>query len=119
MYTDISSTDISIKSTNENAINESIHNILFTKIGELPGLPTFGSRLYQFLFDLADDELEYMFRKEIEFVLETWERRIEIDEVIIKMDYDYNRIVIEIMYFIKKDIRDDYSSKFISFTMKR
>lgn len=118
-YIDISNVDITNKSVGEEAIYNSIYNIVFTKLGELPGLPEFGSRIYDFVFELADLELEHMFRKEVEYVIERWEPRVEIEQVIINMDEDYNRITCTIRYYLKKDIRDEVTSRFISFTVTK
>ena len=69
MYIDISNDNIDSPSKNDDAIKNSVYNILFTRIGEVPGLPEFGSRIFDFLFDMADYELIYMFRKEVEYVI--------------------------------------------------
>jgi len=116
---DISDNDIEEPSENEKAILNSVHNIIFTKLGEVPGLPDFGSRIYDFLFELADDELQYMFEREIEYIITKWEPRITLKDVQINLDEDYNRVICNIEYLLKKDIRDEYSSKFISFTVSR
>ena len=118
-YIDISNNDINSPSVDEAAIKNSVYNILFTRIGEVPGLPDFGSRIYDFLFDLADHELLFMFRKEVEYVLKKWEPRIDIKSVDVKLDEDYNRVVCNIFYSLKKDIRDEVTSRFISFTVNR
>ena len=118
-YLDISNDDINSPSINEEAIKNSVYNIVFTRIGEVPGLPEFGSKIFDFLFDMADHELLFMFRKEVEYVIRKWEPRIELQKVDIKLDEDYNRVICNIFYILKKDIRDEVSSRFISFTVKR
>lgn len=118
-YVDISNSKIDTTSNSEEAISYSINNIIFTKLGEVPGLPEFGSRIFDFIFELADYELEYMFKKEVEYVIERWEPRVEILDVKTSIDEDYNRLNCEITYRLKKDLRDDYTSRFISFTVSR
>ena len=39
----------------ENAISNALHNILNTRIGSMPGRPTFGSRIYEVPFEPNDD----------------------------------------------------------------
>lgn len=118
-YFDISSNDIETKDYNEKAIQTSVLNILNTRLGELPGLPEFGCRIQDFLFNMADIELKVAIRNEIKYVLARWEDRIEVNDVIVDIDYDYNKVVTKIDYRIKNDIRDEYSSRFIVFTMSR
>jgi phage baseplate assembly protein W len=117
-YIDISN-NTDEKIYNDEAINESILNILYTRLGELPGLPEFGSRLYDFVFELADKELEFMFREEVIYVLRTWEPRITIKNVDVKIDEDYNKVICRLFYSLNTDIRDEVTSRTLSFTMTK
>lgn len=118
-YFDINSSDYNLQNYNEVAIQTSVLNILNTRPGEVPGLPEFGSKIQDLVFNLADIELEIVLKNEIKYVLKRWEPRIEIIDVFVNMDYDYNRVGAKIEYKIKDDIRDDYSSKFIVFSVYR
>jgi phage baseplate assembly protein W len=117
-YIDISN-NTNEKIYNDDTIHTSILNILYTRLGELPGLPEFGSRLYDFVFELEDQELELMFKEEVAYVLRKWEPRITIKNIDVKLDTDYNKVICRLFYSLNKDIRDEVTSRTISFTMTR
>lgn len=118
-YKDINPKYTESELVDEKAINESILNIVFTRRGELPGLPEFGSNIQDMVFDIADNELEISLENELEYVLERWETRIVIININVEIDYDYNRIIVTIEYKINKELKDSYSSKFITFKVER
>ena len=46
----------------ENAISNALHNILNTRIGSMPGRPTFGSRIYEVPFEPNDDSTKIVIK---------------------------------------------------------
>jgi len=92
--------DISIV-TNEQAVSESIMNILNTKPGERVMHPTFGCNLEQYLFDPIDDITTIYIQKEIEDALNMFETRINQLKVIITPLYDDNAYDVQIIFSIK------------------
>jgi len=118
-YKDLESNKIETTIIDETAIKESILNIIFTRKGELPGLPEFGSNLQDMVFDIADNELQISLKNELEYVLEKWETRIEVLNIDVDVDYDYNRVIVNIEYKLNTELKDSYSSKFITFKVQK
>jgi len=87
--------------TNENAINNSLKNILLTRIGSLPGKPTFGSHIPELLFDFEDSITEGLLINYIIDAILEWEPRITIKNVEIKSIPEYNRMIANITYEYK------------------
>ena len=90
-------------------IQDSIYNILSTKVGERLFLPEFGSRLHTLIFEpnnaiFADLAVFY-----IRDALGKWERRIEVTDVSILTEQEGNIVPIEISYRItNSNIYDTY-----------
>lgn len=85
--------------TNELAINNSIRNIILTRINSLPGKPDFGSNVMYNLFELMSNNSTHDFVKKsiIEAIIK-WEPRISIIDIVVKEVPEYNKIVIDITY---------------------
>lgn len=60
----------------EYAIANALHNILNTRIGSMPGRPTFGSRIYEIPFEPNDDATKVFMITVIREAIEKWEKRI-------------------------------------------
>ena len=85
--------------TNEKAINNSIRNILMTRLGSVPGKPDFGSRVMEQVFELMDGQLtKELLKSTVIQALIKWEPRIEIQDVQVKLMPEYNRAIVEILY---------------------
>lgn len=84
--------------TNEQAINNSIRNILTTQIGSVPGKPTFGSDLQSLIFEFIDGITEDAAATLIVEALNRWEPRITVLDVEVKSLPEYNKIVSTISY---------------------
>ena len=68
-------------SSGDRNIEESIHIILRTTIGERVGLSQFGSNLEDMAFDPLNSSTLVLLRIAVEEALQRWEPRIELDEV--------------------------------------
>jgi phage baseplate assembly protein W len=77
---------IAIKNTT--AISRSIRNLILTKKGERPFEPNLGSGVYDLLFENIDKQTATIIRDEIILVIENYEPRVEIIEVLVKPNYD-------------------------------
>lgn len=89
--------DISIV-TNENAISESIQNILGTQPGHRVMHPLFGCNLDQFLFSPIDPITALRIRKTIEDAINIFEKRVENLKVNVIGNEDNYRFDITIIY---------------------
>jgi phage baseplate assembly protein W len=94
------------------AINNSIHNIIFTNKGEKVGDPEFGTSIKKLLFNQMDVITEHLMRSELIDTIERYEPRVIIDDVSVTADYDSNLYRIQIIYRIIKS--PDVQEKFVS-----
>ena len=84
----------------EEAINQSIKNILFTQRGEVPFDPLFGSGLRNILFEKMSPITEFSLEQEIRFALENHEPRIVINNIDMEPNYNSNSYEVTIVYTI-------------------
>ena len=89
---------IAIKNTT--AIARSIRNLILTKRGERPFEPNLGSGVYDLLFENIDKQTATIIRDEIILVIENYEPRVEIIEVLVKPNYDEATMDATIQYEI-------------------
>ncbi len=87
--------------TNEQAILESIMNIIATEPGERVMYPDFGCSLRKYLFEPIDEITSGYIRKEIFTSVEKYEPRIERLEVIVEPNEDENSYNINIIFQMK------------------
>lgn len=100
-YYDYNLIDTVVK--NEDAIKQSITNILLTRRGSLPGKPRFGSDLYKILFNPMDHITKHAASTYIMDALSEFEPRIKIIDISIKDIPEYNRIILTLTYQYKLD----------------
>ena len=84
----------------ESAIRNAVRNILLTRLGTLPGIPNFGSRLYEVPFSINDSSTHILIKRLITESLSKWEKRIVINNVEIVLD-SYNSVIVKIDYYFK------------------
>ena len=84
---------------NENAIKQSIRNLVLTGFGERPFQPTKGSRLRQMLFEPFDIFMAEELKEEIMNVCQRFEPRVVVNEVRLRAD-DTNNLEVELDYTI-------------------
>lgn len=89
------------KKLNENAIAQSIRNLLLTAHYERPFKPDLGSNLRKFLFEPIDNVTTSLIQDAIFMTLKNYEPRVEIQEVIASPNYEENRYDITISFFIR------------------
>ena len=90
-------------------IQDSIYNILSTKVGERLFLPEFGSRLHTIVFEPNNAIFADLADFYIRDALGKWERRIEVTDVSVLVEQEGNIVPIEISYRItNSNIYDTY-----------
>ena len=98
-------------------INQSIHMILSTRLGDRMMLPEYGSRLPELVFEPLDDVLHSLLQFHTVEALARWEKRIEITGVVTIDDpelRDQNQISIMIEYYIRKfHVKGSYVYPFV------
>ena len=85
---------------NATAIARSIRNIVFTTPGEKFFDPNFGSNISQSLFENIDDVSALAIRDEIENSIRNHEPRVELIDVVIEPNYEFNEFNATITYRI-------------------
>jgi phage baseplate assembly protein W len=96
LYTDYREVDVTV--TDAAAINNAIKNILMTRVGSLPGKPTFGSYINNVIFSQMDHITEGILVNQIEAALATWETRIIVNNVNVEEIPEFNKIIATIDY---------------------
>lgn len=91
--------DISTVS-NEEAIKQSIKNIVLTSPGEKLFNYNFGSTVYNSLFEQLDPFLVDSIQTEILNTISNYEKRVEVTRIDCAADYDYNSIDVTLEYKI-------------------
>ena len=87
--------------TDENAVKNSLINLFSTMRGSRRMIPQFGTSLYNYLFEQLDDTTAYAIGNELYSVVQMWDDRIEIKDLLVKPNYDKNQYNITIQYLIK------------------
>ncbi|MBN1285172.1 MAG: GPW/gp25 family protein [Anaerolineae bacterium] len=88
--------------TDDADIRQAIRIILSTSLGERVMRPQFGSRLYELVFEPANEVTARRAERYVTEALERWEPRIELTDVTATADSaDYGMLLIEVTYRIK------------------
>ena len=85
---------------NDNAINQSIKNIVLTVPGEKPFQPEVGSRVNELLFEPLDPFVVDALRDEIINTIKQHEPRVDLQKVDVQPIYTQNRVNISVQYKI-------------------
>ena len=85
---------------NEDAIKRSVHNIVFTIIGEKPFRRDFGTVVNQSLFELDTSLNLIAIEKQITSSLTRFEPRIKLNDVKVVVDGSHNAMTAKITYSI-------------------
>jgi hypothetical protein len=91
--------DVALK-TNVAAIKQSLRNLILTKNYERPFNGNLGSPVNSLLFEPFSPMLRIMLVKSIEQLVENYEPRIQLEDVIIILDEDSYSVEINIYYKI-------------------
>jgi phage baseplate assembly protein W len=91
-------TDDVMVNTNEAAIEQSIKNLLQTNFYERLFQPTVGSNIRSLLFELATPQTSYNLKEAVFEVIENYEPRCQIIDVIVENDIDRHSLNVYIEY---------------------
>ena len=85
---------------NENAIKQSIKNLVLTIPGEKPFQPLVGSRVNELLFEPLDPFIADSIKDEIINTIKQHEPRVDLQKVDVQPIYTQNRVNISVQYKI-------------------
>jgi len=88
------------KFTEENAIKQSLINILSTKKGDRRMYPTFGASLEEFLFEPMDKQTADRIGNTIMEEITYWDDRLVIEQIHVNANHDSQQYEINIYYHI-------------------
>src|SRR6056300_244093 len=89
------SDDIALK-TNENAIKQSIRNLLLTDRGERPFYPNLGSDIRALLFENFTPQTLIVLKQKIRETIENFEPRCSIVDIVLAASEDMNTVNVTI-----------------------
>lgn len=87
----------------EQKVKEAILIILKTELGERRYRPDFGCRLSELTFAPLNSQTLFLIRLYVQEALETWEPRIDLEEIVNEPDPVLGRVNIIINYRLKSD----------------
>lgn len=94
--------------TDEAKIRESIYVILMTRQGERPLRPEFGSRIWDFVFELPGETCRNLICNEIVQAVDQWEHRVEnVQAQVDDSEISRGKLVIHVSYTIRATNRPD------------
>lgn len=83
-----------------NAVKQSIQNLLLTRYFERPFQPQLGSPIYQLLFEPLDPITAASIKQAIERVLQNYEPRIKIQQLLVAANEDLNAYTVSLYFNI-------------------
>ena len=92
------------KKLNENAISQSIRDLLLTSHYERLFNPDIGSNLKKFLFEPIDNVTTSLIQDEIFRTLANYESRIIIQDVVAAPNYEEDRYDVTVTFFVRNTI---------------
>lgn len=72
--------------TEDDLIKASIIQILTTGLGQRIMRPTFGCRIWNYIFENDDETLQVLVEREVRDAIAKWETRVRVDQVITERD---------------------------------
>jgi len=86
--------------TDIDSIRNSLKNIMTTMMGSRRMLPEFGSNFYKLLFEPMDDITARRIGSEFLSSIQTWEKRIKIENLNVQSNYDNNQYEVTVNFSI-------------------
>jgi phage baseplate assembly protein W len=84
----------------EEAVKNSVKNLILTSFYERPFYSSKGCGIYQVLFELINIGAANQIEEHIKTVLYNWEPRVEVEEVIVRPNYNQDGYDVTIRYEI-------------------
>ena len=92
----------------EEKIRQSIYIILMTRQGERPLRPAFGSRIWEYVFELPGETVRHLLCTEIVQAIDQWEHRVEnVQARVDDSTIAEGKILIEVSYTVRATNRPD------------
>lgn len=88
------------KTLDEVAVIYAVKNLILTNHYERPFHPEIGSNLNKLMFENMDSITVSVMRKEFEQVIKNFEPRVNIKEIEIIPEYDENRFIVKMTFYI-------------------
>jgi hypothetical protein len=84
------------------AIKQSLHTIIMTKIGTKTKFqnPIFGAATSDLLFEKMNPFTASNLEEEVQFAIENWEPRISVDSISVESDPNNHQIIVSITYSV-------------------
>lgn len=96
--------DVSRK-TKENAVIQSVKNLMMTDYYERPFNPLLGSNIKAMLFEPVDTITASILHKEITTLITNYEPRVKIDQLLVLANPDDNRFQVNLRFYILNSIK--------------
>lgn len=87
-----------VKKTGENAIKQSLKILILTEMGDRLFHPEIGGNIYSFLFEPMESSTTISIRKGIEDVINRYEPRVQLEEVLVVPEFAQNRYSVSINF---------------------
>lgn len=85
---------------NEEAIKQSVKNLILTKIGERLFNPLIGTNTTSYLFELSSTFSANTLIVEVEQILKNFEKRVRLSNITVNLEDDSNEFEVLIEYYI-------------------
>lgn len=89
-----------VRRTNEDAVKQSIRNIILTNTGERLYNPDFGSQISSLLFENFSETTQSSLKNVIETAIKNFEPRAKIEDVRVEGDIDSNSLIVAIVFSV-------------------
>jgi phage baseplate assembly protein W len=89
-----------VRRINEDAVKQSIRNIILTRTGERIYNPTFGSQISSLLFENFSETIQSSLKSAIETAIRNDEPRANLIDVRVEGDIDSNSLVVTIIFAV-------------------
>jgi phage baseplate assembly protein W len=102
------------KITNENAVEQSMYNLIMTGKGEVPFESSLGSTIRSSLFELNDERNRSAIENSIKEAIQLHEPRVDLDSVILTVpDNEPNSVYVSIRYSLVNIADEDFIFEFV------
>ena len=102
-----------MKKVGEDAIKRSIRNLVLTNYYDRPFNPGIGSNVNKLLFDQPSPILENIMKDSIRTVIESFEPRVNIRHISVKLDNDNNGFNVSLLFSVNNSLQPVSSEFFL------
>lgn len=97
----------------EMSINQSLKNLIFYDFYDIPFEPKIGSNVRARLFDLITDMTSDIIKADIKQVIQNYEPRVEVVDVIVNTNSNKNGITVTLVYTARTSTQEIVVSYFL------